>query len=361
MNGFRNRQLIALLASLTAVIGLLALAGSAGADPIDTKREQARQAKEQIEQMDMELEKVIERYNSAVYHLDQTEARLDRTRTELKIARTSLGRARHALNKRVISVYMDQGDASNSTVAILFQANSLEDMVERIEAAERISDHDAQVVRQVADISKKVTARKVSLEKMQARQRSLVARISSEKSSVERRIAERKAFVRSVSEEIASLVAEERRQAQLQAQRARRIVAGYSSEPVSVEAAPIGAAPPSSIGAAVVQAAMTRLGMPYVWAAAGPDSFDCSGLVMWAFAQAGMSLPHSSYAQMGGGVPVAYSDLQAGDLVFFNGGSHVGIYVGGGSFVHAPHTGAVVSVSSLGGHGGFTAARRYGT
>jgi cell wall-associated NlpC family hydrolase len=94
---------------------------------------------------------------------------------------------------------------------------------------------------------------------------------------------------------------------------------------------------------------MQYLGTPYVWGGASPGGFDCSGLVMYVYAQVGVSLPHSSYAQYGYGSPVARSDLQPGDLVFFDGLGHVGIYVGGGSFIHAPHTGDVVKISSLSG------------
>ena len=108
-----------------------------------------------------------------------------------------------------------------------------------------------------------------------------------------------------------------------------------------------------------VRAAMSRLGAPYVWGAAGPTTFDCSGLVVWSFAQVGISLPHYSYSQMAMGSPVSYSDLQPGDLVFFYGGSHVGIYIGGGQFIHAPHTGTVVQVTSLSSYS-LTAARRIG-
>ena len=88
--------------------------------------------------------------------------------------------------------------------------------------------------------------------------------------------------------------------------------------------------------------------------------FDCSGLVMWSYAQIGVSLPHSSYAMMGMGVSVPQDELQPGDLVFFEGGGHVGIYIGNGEFVHAPHTGTVVQVSSLSGSysWGFAGARR---
>jgi cell wall-associated NlpC family hydrolase len=71
---------------------------------------------------------------------------------------------------------------------------------------------------------------------------------------------------------------------------------------------------------------------------------------MYVFAQIGVSLPHSSYAMMGMGTPVSMSQLQPGDLVFFSGGSHMGIYIGGGQFIHSPHTGDVVKISSLSGY-----------
>ena len=105
-------------------------------------------------------------------------------------------------------------------------------------------------------------------------------------------------------------------------------------------------APPSSYSGAV-GVAMAQLGKPYVWAAAGPDYFDCSGLVVYSFAAVGKSLPHSTYALYSMGAPVSRDQLEPGDLVFFDGLGHVGIYIGGGQFVHAPHTGDVVKVSNL--------------
>ena len=95
---------------------------------------------------------------------------------------------------------------------------------------------------------------------------------------------------------------------------------------------------------------MRYLGVPYVWGGSSPRGFDCSGLVMYAFAAVGISLPHSSYAQFNMGTPVSIGQLQPGDLVFFSGASHVGIYIGGGQFIHAPHTGDVVKISSLSGY-----------
>jgi cell wall-associated NlpC family hydrolase len=121
--------------------------------------------------------------------------------------------------------------------------------------------------------------------------------------------------------------------------------------------APVSALPPAAaalpapdrdVGEIVVNAALTRVGAPYAWAAAGPDAFDCSGLVVWAFHQAGLTLPHSSQALATGGQPVALDQMQPGDvIVLFPDASHVGIYVGDGRMIHAQFEGLPVIVESL--------------
>jgi cell wall-associated NlpC family hydrolase len=150
------------------------------------------------------------------------------------------------------------------------------------------------------------------------------------------------------------------RQAELRRELQARIAAQQQQAPaqaLSSTVAPVasssgavstGPAPPPT-HSSVVAIAEQYLGVPYRWGGASPSGFDCSGLVMYVFAQVGVSLPHSSYAQYGMGSPVSRDQLQPGDLVFFDGLGHVGIYVGGGQFIHAPHTGDVVRISSLSG------------
>jgi cell wall-associated NlpC family hydrolase len=104
----------------------------------------------------------------------------------------------------------------------------------------------------------------------------------------------------------------------------------------------------NTIGGQALQAALTRRGDPYVWGAAGPSAFDCSGLVLWAYAQVGISLPHFAGDQWNMGVHVARADLQPGDLVFFYADiGHVGLYIGNGLMVDAPNFGETVQVEPV--------------
>ncbi|HEY3468936.1 MAG TPA: NlpC/P60 family protein [Amycolatopsis sp.] len=113
-----------------------------------------------------------------------------------------------------------------------------------------------------------------------------------------------------------------------------------------------GAAPnvkaPSAAAQKAVDAALSKLGSAYVWGATGPSTFDCSGLMQWAYKQAGISLPRTSSAQAGFGTPVSRSQLQPGDLVaYYSPVSHIGMYIGDGKMVHAPTSGDVVKISPL--------------
>jgi cell wall-associated NlpC family hydrolase len=108
----------------------------------------------------------------------------------------------------------------------------------------------------------------------------------------------------------------------------------------------------------VVEIAKRYVGTPYSWAGASPSGFDCSGFVMYVYGRIGIRLPHSSWMLWGVGKPVARKDLQPGDIIFFNGLGHVGIYVGHERFIHSPQTGDVVRIERLSDHGVYDGARR---
>jgi NlpC/P60 family len=139
----------------------------------------------------------------------------------------------------------------------------------------------------------------------------------------------------------ASAAAEE---APLSAEKAEEVVTPQLEHTVLFDALPVGGTNP--VGRPrVVEIAFRYLGTPYRWAGASPSGFDCSGFIMYVYGRVGIRLPHSSWMLWGVGRPVARKDLRPGDIVFFNGRSHVGIYIGQGRFIHSPHTGDVVRVT----------------
>jgi cell wall-associated NlpC family hydrolase len=113
------------------------------------------------------------------------------------------------------------------------------------------------------------------------------------------------------------------------------------------------------IGMRAVTFARRFIGVPYVWGGSSPNGFDCSGLVRYVYEKFGIDLPHSSYADFDLGRRVSRWELKPGDLVFFDGVGHVGLYIGNGRFIHAPHTGTHVQISTMASYGGsFDGARR---
>ncbi len=340
------------LVVILASASLLA-AGSATADPsLADKRAQAQGVLAEIQGIDAELGQAAEAWNAANIRLDQIKAEQRANAKLLRLARKNLGAAHQALEARVVAIYTSGGQ--ETTLEMLMGATSLEDFLNRLETVDRVSQQDARVLEQVQMFRTGVQQRKAELAKARANQARIVAEQAARKQAIQGRLAERQRLLTSIRGEIEEIMAAERRRAlaAAAATRARmqanpRAYALDDESPAAEVEAAIAAAPPSRYGG-VVGIAMQYLGVPYRWGGASPSGFDCSGFVMYVYAQLGVSLPHYTGSQWGMGVPVSRTDLQPGDLVFFNGLGHVGIYAGGGSFVHAPHTGDVVKVSSLG-------------
>jgi cell wall-associated NlpC family hydrolase len=344
-----------------------------GSGSIDSKRAEAQRVIAQIDAMDTQLEARVQAYDDATYKLGKIQEQLKTTTRELGYARTSLQHAQVTLQQRAVALYTQGQD--DSTVSVLLGATSLDDLMNRLDTAKRVSRQDADVVQSVTHFRDTVKHQQVFLAQKRVEQQRTVAKRAAEKGTVERQIAARQAYLTHVKGEIAQLIAQQRAAqlaaAQRRAAQARAALAAATANPATavstdganvtgtvVDSGPTGGPPPSGHGNEIASLALAEQGKPYLWAAAGPDNFDCSGLVVYVFAKLGIAVPHSSYAQAGMGAPVDRADLQPGDLVFFDGNGHVGIYVGGGNFVHAPHTGTVVQVSSLDGHGSYDGARR---
>jgi peptidoglycan DL-endopeptidase CwlO len=346
-----RRKAPALIIAFVALFAACAV--PALGDTVASKRAEAQSVLSQIQQLDSSLERAIEAYDLANVKLAHIKHDLTENTHSLAVAKRSLGNARQQLSARVVDLYTSQNQ--DSTLIVLLGSSSLDDLLNNMDAADRVSQQDSIVVKQVIELRREVRQRQRELKRAHAEQTQVVAQRASAKASIQSQLGQRQALLSSIKSEIVRLQQEEaarqvelKREAEARLQQQQASPSNSISQTVSITTPPVGSPPPSHSGG-VVGIAMRYLGTPYVWGGASPSGFDCSGFVMYVFAQVGISLPHSSYAQYGYGSPVSRSQLAPGDLVFFDGLGHVGIYIGGGSFIHAPHTGDVVKISSLSG------------
>ncbi len=350
-------------AVLLVVVAALIAAVPGFADPITSKKAEAQQVLAQINQLDVGLGKAVEAYDSATVKLQHIRKQLSTNQLEMRVARQNLKAAEKRLAARLYGLYVTGG--GDSTLEVLLGAKSLDDIINRLDTENRVSDQDAQVLRQVKVFRRQMAERGAALQRAHRAQQRVVADRAAAKARIENGLAYRQRLLSSIKGEIKQLQAEAAaRQAVLAAQARARLVQQQQQQQAKLNTIVVGAtaqapaastgdpnavttvAPPAHYGG-VVQVAMAQLGKPYVWGTAGPDTFDCSGLVVYAYAAMGVSLPHSTYALWNDGVYVSQDQLQPGDLVFFDGLGHVGIYIGGGQFIHAPHTGTVVQIANL--------------
>jgi cell wall-associated NlpC family hydrolase len=370
-----RRAAIRLSAAVSAGLAImLGATVSASADPsLPEKRAQAEAIIAEIHTIDEEVGAAAERWNGANLELESLTTELADAREDLARARRHYKVSQARIAKRLRDIYV-QGDP-DSTLEVLLGARTLDDVVTGLEATRRIAAQDASIARDARDLRKRVTEREEQLADAREEQAEIVEHLAAEKQAIEAKLAERQRLLASVKDEIAQLEeaerrrqAELRRQAQLELERqqaeararleaAERAAAAAQASDVADDGVSEAAvevddyiAPPAdaSKGAQVVAIAMQYLGVPYVWGSADPSvGFDCSGLTTYVFAKVGVSLPHYAAAQYELGHAVSRDQLQPGDLVFFRGLGHRGMYIGGGNFIHAPRTGDVVKISSL--------------
>jgi peptidoglycan DL-endopeptidase CwlO len=365
-----KKQLPVVLIALA--LAALAAAGVARATPaeIQQKKAEAEQVLAQIEEIDAELGLAIEAYNSATLRLDEIEEDIRVNQRHLAIARRAYKTAQGNLANRIVALYVE---GEQDVLEVLLGSANLDDLLDRVDSVQRISAQDVAIIEAVRDSRAQIRTLAKKLAKARAEQRNVVASRAAQRESIEDKLAERQQLYESIKDQIVQLEAEEReRQRRLaeEAERRREAERAAAAAAESSAAAASSAAATSSSGGvstatedvavasgvtsaapaqygSVVDVAMQYLGTPYVWGGASPSGFDCSGLVVYAYGQIGVSLPHYTGALWQSGSSVSSDQLAAGDLVFFNGLGHVGIYIGGGQFIHSPHTGDVVKISSL--------------
>jgi cell wall-associated NlpC family hydrolase len=362
---------------------VLAALATAAARAHSTPQIRAEQAHEQavvaqINTIGRNLEGVVQQYDGAQLELQRVKASLRRNEFALHVARGNFRAAQRRLMNRLYSLYVN---GEPSAIDVLAGAKSLSQLIDRAESAQALSSQDAQLGQQALRFQQNVERKQRQLTALKAKRQATVSALAAKKQQIDAALAEQKRLLASIHTTISNLQqqeaarearlraeAEARLRAQEQAAAAAQAAAAQQATTAPAPAttssgtvAPPVSIPVSSTGAghpAAASIAMRYLGVPYVWGGASPSGFDCSGLVMYVYAQLGISLGHYTGAQWSETVPISMSQAQPGDLVFFNGVSHVGIYIGNGQMVNAPHTGSVVRIDSIGGFGSIDGFRR---
>jgi len=364
------------------ILLLLTLTPAApAANPIGAERARAKRVEAQVNAMGFALESVIQRWDGARAALVQVNARLRDANNQLHIAQTNLHAAQSQLEQRLVQLYVSPPP---DAIDVLVGAKSLSDLINRIESTQSFSQQDRAIASAALRFRTQVSRRKIQLQREQRNRERLIAQLDAEHTRIANSIAVQKRLLATIHETISTLQAQaaararrqaaaERARIARQVELARREAAAQAVQPQptvvlpappqppattpdpTTTATPPGAPAPAPPPAPTTHAdaasiAARYLGVPYVWGGASPSGFDCSGLVMYVYAQLGVSLPHYTVSQWNATTPIPTSALAPGDLVFFDGLGHVGIYIGNGEFIHAPHTGTVVQIASLSGY-----------
>jgi peptidoglycan DL-endopeptidase CwlO len=342
----RQAAISALLIGLLSVGLVGAMAPGAHADQIAAKRAQAQSVLLQLQQLDAAAQRANSSYHEANQRLRSVEHQLDVNRQALGVARGNLSTAQRMLMKRLVAIYTS--DDQQSSLAVILGSRSLDDLISRIETVNSVSKQDSALIHQVGSYAHQIKQRRVLLRHQRVNAHRLVATRAAARDQIQAKLSAEQHLYNSVRAQLQQMITQQRASQAAAAEAAR--VATQTQESVSNVGVGSSSGPvPGAKYGGVVGIAMQYLGVPYVWGGASPSGFDCSGLVMYVFAQVGISLPHYTVAQYDypNSVSVSRDQLQPGDLVFFAGLGHVGIYVGGGQFIHAPHTGDVVRIDSL--------------
>ena len=328
MSGGRTR-LIRLAAAVFFVVPLVVLA-SPGSSVAVTKTSQAQveQAKQKLDVLNHQLEVVSEDYNTAQVRLGIAQQKLRTARTAMLTAKAQAEDARSALAQRAVDAYTNAGSQLN----VLLGAQSLADFSDQLEFMGTIAQNDADLATkaQAAGQQAKWAAQQFTAAVVE--RQSEADQVAAKKSEIQKLVSKQSAEYRKTTANRADYVAF------LKAQRQ-----AFRTSQSSGGTAPDNYVPPPNASAVqiAIGAEKSVLGVRYVYSSADPRvGFDCSGLQMWAWAQAGVSLPHSAAMQYDALPHVPLDQIQPGDLLFFYSPiTHVAMYLGDGLIIHATHPG----------------------
>lgn len=374
MHSKHTSRVLTLLVSAALALGTFPV--SAFATPSSELQAQVNEAYSTLTQYANELESASNELYQLQQDLESTQNEIAQTEDDIAELEVKLEEGQEKLSERLAESYKQ--DTSSSPLSVIVGASDFEELVTRFYYANRMIDYDSELVEEVKSTREELQQRREDLAEQEAEQQQLVEEQEQKTAEIQAKVSEQQAYYEGLDSELQQQLAEE--EARRAAEEAARQEAeqadreeqgnnggsntdnngggnggggnggGSNNDSSNTDS---GNAPSS-----VVDIALAQVGKGYVFATAGPNTFDCSGLVTYSYGQMGISITHSSQAQYNivagkGHLVYSTSYLSPGDLVFWgHGGSgsaiyHVGIYIGGGQYVHASSPGVGVVVSTL--------------
>jgi peptidoglycan DL-endopeptidase CwlO len=339
MTGNRRTHIRRLIVAAALIVPALFV--STAPSSASTAKERFEQAKARLSQLQAQFAASVTAYNQASDELQRAEQQRDDAERRMHAAQREAEDARARLTERAVDAYTGMGTQLDS----LLQAQDFSEFSDRLTFMGAIAQSDADLATEADAAGQKAEWAAQDYAAAVAQAQSKVAAKDAARDALATDVADQQALANELGDEYERVLAAQ------EAAAAAREAAETTSGPAPPPLPP----PPANATAAAiaVNAARSALGAPYVWGAAGPDAFDCSGLTSWAWAQAGVSIPHSAYAQFTSLPQVPLSQVELGDIIYYgNFGPHVAIYVGGGAIIHARHPGpgGEVQVSSMYGY-----------
>lgn len=310
------------VATLIAVLTALAtvLIGPSGA-PSASAKPDLQTVKKQVEELDRQAEAASERYNDAKVKVDQTKTKLKALNADLARQQKLVDSMREQVAALVVEQF--QGNSLSTTSQLVLSSNP-DAFLDNLNAVSAYNSQRGQVMEDYSTQLDRLKLRKAAAQAEAGRLADLEKQMLGDKQEIDKKAAKAQGILDDLEAEA----------------RAKLLGGDYSGSVPSFGG--------SGRAATALRYALAQVGKSYVYGAAGPNAFDCSGLTMRAWGAAGVGLPHSSNAQQGSGMRVSEGDLQPGDLVFYYSPvSHVGMYLGNGLIVHAANPSQGVRVSSL--------------
>lgn len=363
----RSHLTIAVLpAALVAT--LIAWTLPATADSVASAQARASVLRAQLETLQARADRTVEQYDLVQGQLGQAVTARLSLDAALTAARQSGGAQQSVHTARVRALYMSGG--MSTMYATVLAAPTISDALDRIHSMQHVMAGDRAGIAASDDAARTLAAAAAKAQRAAAEQTRLSARTQALADQVQELLAQQKTLLASADQRVVALEQAQAQAAALASARAFAAQMAAAQAQAQTAAAepqvpfPTGVAAPSAAVATVLATAQAQLGKPYVWGAIGPDTFDCSGFTGYAFAAAGIALPRTAAQQYEAGSHPGIGELQPGDLLFWASDlsnwqsiDHVGIYLGNGQMIVAPHSGDVVKIEAVYARGYFGATR----